>query len=533
MRKVMRWVAGIAWCHALCVVTPAGAGELLRPDQIHYVGAFRVPTEGVTLQGQWTDLFSWCKGVEAYYPDGDPGGGADGFPGSLFGIGHDWVTPMYEITIPAPVRSDNIDDLPVAQILQHPTGILGGLGSTDDLLKGIEYLPAQPGMTQPKLHVSFGKHYQYNRRTTHGWISLDLANPQPAGPWYVGTASQVDCLNTNEYVFAIPKDWADANVEGKRLACGRYREGQVATGPSIVAYAPWEQGNPPPANTELHADLLVHYKDLSLEDGIDDHCWADAWNGGAWLDNGEASAAIIVGERGQGNCWYGWQDGTTPEECATWPGGCEANGYGGSNRGYWADAFRTVALFYSPDDLARVAHGQLTTWDIQPYLVWDITPYMIEPESTYEIHTGGVAYDQEHGFLYITETYGDDARRKPVIHVFQVESALHGGGSNLQQDATTRTPPSGDSALQLPESFEVSVSMDRGRQVAAIHVTDPALSAPHRVTVHDIAGRLVQDLGSSTSDTVTWSTRDVSGGVYFVRVRAGDQVATRKVVVVD
>lgn len=537
MRKVMRWVMGIAWVHAFCQVAPAGADPAVHPEDLHYLGAFRMPTEGYVLQGQWTDMFSWCKGIEAYYPDGDPGGDADGFPGSLFGIGHDWVTPMYEITIPAPVNSKNLDDLPVAQVIQHPTGILGGLGSTDDLLKGIEYLPAQGSMTEGKLHVSFGKHYQYNRRTTHGWISLDLANPNPAGPWYVGTESQVSDLNTNEYIFTIPERWANEHVGGMRLACGRHREGQVATGPSIVAYAPWMDGNPPPPNTELTADLLVHYKDLSLEDGIDGHCWADSWDGAAWLDNGEKSAAIIVGERGFGNCWYGWRDGTTPEECATWPGGCEANGYGGSNRGYWADYFRTVILFYSPDDLARVAGHQMTTWDIQPYLVWDITPYMIEPESTYEIHTGGVAFDAEHGYLYVTEKYGDDGRRKPVIHVFSLAPALHTDEAVPQPDPTVLTPPTvdGSSAAQAPtvRSLEVAVSMDRGQRIAAIHVADPVPSSSHHVTVHDISGRLVDDLGSTTADTITWSTRDVRGGVYFVRVKGADQVATRKVVVVN
>ncbi len=530
MLKVMRWVAGVAWCHAMVLAAPAAAERLVREDDIEYLGAFRLPTEGETLEGQWTDLFSWCKGIEAYYPAGDPGGAADGFPGSLFGVGHDWVTPMYEISIPAPVRSVDIDDLPVAQIIQHPTRILGGLGSSDDLLKGIEYLPAQPGMSSAKLHISFGKHYQYNRRTTHGWINLDLSNPQPAGPWYVGTDDQVDCLNTNEYVFAIPEDWANEHVGGKRLACGRHREGQVATGPAIVAYGPWQDGNPPPAGTELTADLLVHYKDLDLEDGVDDHCWADAWNGAAWLDDGERSAAVIVGTRGFGDCWYGWADGTTPEECATWPGGCEANGYGGSNRGYYASYFRNLMLFYSPDDMARVMNGQLTTWDIQPYLAWDYTPYMIAPESTYEIHTGGVAYDAEHGYLYVTERYGDEGRRKPVIHVFSLNSR---NTISMQPDPTWKEAPSNGPDAAATRALEVAVSLDRGTRVAAIRMAGPSPSTPRRVTVHDIAGRLVQDLGTTTAETVTWSTRDVTGGVYFVRVADTDRVATRKVVVVD
>jgi len=276
----------------------------------------------------------------------------------------------------------------------------------------------------------------------------------------------------------------------------------------------------------------VHYKDLDLEDGVDDHCWADAWNGAAWLDNGEVSAAVIVGTRGYGDCWYGWADGTTPEECATWPGGCEANGYGGSNRGYYASYFRNVMLFYSPDDMARVMNQQLTTWDIQPYLVWDYTPYMIAPESTYEIHTGGVAFDAEHGYLFVTERYGDESRRKPVVHVFALD-VRHSNAEQPTADPTPLAPPSSDRGSDAARTLEVAVSLDRGTHVAAIRMAGPVPSAPRRVTVHDIAGRLVQDLGTTTAETMTWSTRDVVDGVYFVRVTDAERVATRKIVVVD
>jgi len=509
---------------------PAGAATF-QPEDFRYLGAFRFPSESWMVQGSQTDQFAWCKGIEAYYPGGDPSGPADGFPGSLYGVGHEWTTPMYEIAIPAPVIADDVGDLPVAGILQHPTLILEGVGYDEDLLKGIEYLPAMAGMTQPKLHISFGKHYQYNRRPTHGWLNLDLAGPQTAGPWFVGSASQVSDLNTNEYVFTIPADWAAAHAGGKRLACGRHREGQEATGPSIIAYAPWESGNPPPAQAQLAAKPLVLYRDLNLVDGLDEHCWADNWTGGAWLRSQQKMSVAIIGTKGYGDCWYGWQDGTTQTECESWPGGCEANGYGGSNRGFYASSFRTIVLLYDPDDLARVAHGTLTSWDIQPYLRMDITPYMIQPESTYEIQTGGVAYDEEHGYLYITERYADRTRMKPVIHVFAVRSERSLG--DVQQDATPRSVHDGPSAAApVPASLEVSIAMDRRSDVAAIRLAGPVASSPRRVTVHDIAGRLVDDLGASTSNSFEWSTRGVADGVYFVRVRAGADVATRKVVVV-
>ena len=508
-------VAGGAWA------------DTFQPENVRYLGAFRLPSEGWIVQGSWTDQLSWCKGIEAYYPDGDPGGDADGFPGSLFGVGHDWTTPMYEISIPAPVISDHLDDLPVATLLQGPATVLDGVGFTDDMLKGIEYLPTQPGMTEPKLHISFGKHYQYNRRPTHGWISLNLSNPQGAGPWYVGSAAQVSDLNTNEYVFAIPKDWADAHVGGKRLACGRHREGQVATGPSVIAYAPWESGNPPPADTQLAARPLVLYKDLSLEDGIDDHCWADNWTGGAWLQSEEKAAVIIVGTKGFGDCWYGWQDGTRQTDCEAWPGGCEANGYGGSNRGYYASSFKTMILFYDPDDLAAVSAGTLTSWDIQPYRRMDITPYMIQPESTYEVQTGGVAYDEGRGYLYITEKAGDVDHHKPIVHVFALDGTFVPPPGDDGQEHSSN----GDGKESSAPDLYASPNPFRGRTTLYLDGIGAAAAPgalPWHVTIYDVSGKMVRDLGLVGDALVSWDAGPNPAGLYFVRATRGDRTVAAK-----
>jgi hypothetical protein len=508
--------AGVAACGTARALAP------FQPEDFRYLGAFRLPTEGWEVQGSWTDQLSWCKGVEAYYPEGEPAGPADGFPGSLFGVGHEWTTPAFEISIPVPVISDDVDDLPVARLLQGPAPVLDGIGFDEDLLKGIEYLPAQPGMSVPKLHVSFGKHYQYNRRPTHGWIDLDLSNPHGAGPWFVGSESQVSDLNTNEYVFAIPEDWAAQHAGGKRLACGRHREGQVATGPSIIAYGPWQSGDPPDPLSELSARPLVLYKDLSLEDGIDGHCWADNWTGGAWLRSDEKTSVVLFGTRGFGECWYGWQDGMTPEECDSLPGGCEANGYGGSNRGYYASYFKTVMLFYDPEDLARVASGALPSWEIQPYRVWDVTPYMVLPESTYEIHTGGVAYDEARGYLFVTERYGDLERHKPIVHVFALGAWTAPPGG----------PPGGRSSTGGVGEVFASPNPFRGITTITLDAEAAARGTggggPWRVAIYDVTGKLVSDLGAVTDPLVAWDAGRVPAGLYFVRATRGGGASAAK-----
>lgn len=394
------------------------ATRQLRADDFLYAGAFLLP-EG--------DDFTYSSGVKAYRPDGDPAGPPDGFPGSLYGVSHDWRTEAFEVDIPRPAHAARIEDLPVARLLQAPADVRGSVALEGDDLKGLEFLPRQPGQASAKLHVTFGQHYQYDRRPTHGWIDPDLSRPNPAGPWFVGTASQVSDLNTNEYIFTIPEAWANAHVQGARLASGRHREGQEASGPSIIAYAPWLHGDPPPPGATLGATPLVLYDRLSQTNALRDHCEADNWTGGAWVDRSVASAVLIVGTKGQGRCWYGWRDGMTPDRCETLPGGCEANGHGGADRGYFAESFRTVALFYDPADLARVAAGALPSHEPQPYLVWDITSFMAQPRGTYEIETGGVAYDARLGYLFLTERYGYADQWRPVVHVWRVAPFVRNG----------------------------------------------------------------------------------------------------------
>ncbi|MFN8179589.1 MAG: T9SS type A sorting domain-containing protein [bacterium] len=519
---------------AFLISGPVGAAGLFQAEDFQYLGAFRTPVSMQNILGSTTDALSYCKGTDAYYPDGDPQGPDDGFPGSLFGVGHAWTTPMFEISIPAPVNSKRVSDLPVATLLQAPANVANPIYIAGDGLKGIEYLPAQAGMSGAKLHITVGQHYQYDPRPTHGWMDLDLSNPHTVGAWYIGTESQVSCLNTNEYVVTIPKDWADENVGGMRLACGRYREGQVATGPTLVAYAPWLQGNPPPPNTHLSFLPLIHYRNLDPTHGLEGFCNADNWTGAAWLYNEDKASVAIVGTKGFGDCWYGWQDGMRPEICATWPGGCEANGYGGSNRGYYASSFRTVILLYDPHDLARVARAETSAWTPQPYLMFDITPYMIRPETTYEIGTGGVAYDDVRGYLYVTERGGDVATEKNIVHVFKIAPAAHGvnpgNGDPNPRDlhgSSSTLPPNGVAGLS------VRVTVDRRVGIADIQMASPAIVEARHVMILDVQGRLVRDLGETTAERVAWPTRGIANGVYFARVESKSGAATGKIVVVQ
>jgi len=61
------------------LATPCLAG-LIQPSDLVYKGAFRLP------EGSNGSNWEWSGGGMTYYPEGDPTGPSDGYPGSIFGI---------------------------------------------------------------------------------------------------------------------------------------------------------------------------------------------------------------------------------------------------------------------------------------------------------------------------------------------------------------------------------------------------------------------------------------------------------------
>ena len=133
--------------------------QRIQPGDLVYQGAFRLPERAAGA----SNAESWEYGGQAlaYCADGDPGGDADGYPGSLFGTGHDLSNYVSEISIPAPSTSRDLEQLNVATTLQQFHDIRGGLfDSLDEMPRvGLEYLPAQQGQTSPKLYMAWGQHH--------------------------------------------------------------------------------------------------------------------------------------------------------------------------------------------------------------------------------------------------------------------------------------------------------------------------------------------------------------------------------------
>lgn len=392
--------------------TTSPATDLIQPADLVYQGAFRLP------DGPENIGWEWSGAAMAYYPNGDPDGPADGFPGSIFGTGHNWNQWVSEISIPVPVNSPgkNVNNLPTATTLQDFHNIRGDLFSEFEIPRaGLAYLPAQGAQTTGKLYFGWAGHAPGNDADTgptHGWSELDLSRSQSAGVWRIGGYPK---YVTADYMFPIPPAWADAYTPDTYLATGRYRDGgQAAEGPALFAIGPWNQGNPPPSGATLPATPLLLYESVYEENphALNDYHHSDEWSGGVWLTTGDKSAVIFVGTKGTGDCWYGCADGTVWPDEPPFPPDCP-------ERGWWSTGFEGQILFYDPADLAAVAEGEMETWEPQPYAVLNIDEYLYHVESTRQKHHAGAAgFDRERGLLYVFEPLVDGDRS--LVHVWRV-----------------------------------------------------------------------------------------------------------------
>jgi hypothetical protein len=199
--------------------------------------------------------------------------------------------------------------------------------------------------------------------------------------------------------------------------------------------------------------LLLYEKSSNtpnIERCLNGYQHPDEWEGGAWITtNAGKSAVLFAGTKGTGaKYWYGYINPAGPQYpcvdaalvgeftvCRLADGRpCptqdlkECPGHT-SERGWWSTRFDAQFIFYDPVDLARVATGQMQSWEPQPYASLNIDEHLflnpagIDPNALgtgaqrrYRI--GDVTYDRNNDLLYVLELFADGA--KPVVHVWRV-----------------------------------------------------------------------------------------------------------------
>ncbi len=463
----MKTFTGIMFVIILAASALPCLAQRIQPGDLVYRGAFRLP------EGSNGSNWEYSGYAMTHYPGGDPQGPDDGYPGSLFAIGHDHHQMVSEINIPVPVISQNkdVNELNTAATLRGFHDITGGMfGYLEVPRAGLEYLPAQGSQATGKLHFCWGQHFQ-DFQASHGWCELDLSNPLTAGPWHFGGYTN---YATNDYLFEIPQEWADSNTPGLRLATGRFRDGHWSgLGPALFAYGPWNEGNPPaPDATLINITPLLLYG--TQEAGIPEIASsssmrmntfkeADEWSGGAWLTAGSKSAVILAGTKATGNNWYGFANGvvwpTDVDESTVYP---EVPPWPYDDRGWWSEGINSQIIFYDTEELAAVARGTMQPYEPQPYASMDLDQYLFDPgfdlERAKRYLLGAVAFDRARGYLYIIERRADG--EKGLVHVWSVSGAA---GENPSPDIRAN---GSDGPITVSPSSPVSLtgSLDSGGQ---------------------------------------------------------------------
>ena len=439
--------------------TPSAA-NLVQPTDLTYLGAFRLPGGDERPQ-----TFAYGGNAMTFNPDGDPTN-SDPYPGSLFITGHDRIAygdlpdgdQVAEVSIPAPAVAAKVADLPQASFIQGFHDVTAGYFTDLEEIPriGMQYL--NHSATGPLIHLCWGQHLQ-EQAPSHAWFSPQLDKPNLKGVWYIGNQ---DPYSTNGYMFDIPTAWADAHAQGRYLATGRFRDGGMGgMGPALFAYRPWQSdGSPPASGTHLAATTLLLYESSYNTEEItrclQGYQHADEWEGGAWITTPSGKEAVLfVGTKSNGSkYWYGYINPEGPDKpcveeamnedfptCRLADGsrcppedlkGC-CDGEAGtcvSDRGWWSTHFDAQFIFYNPDDLAKVAAGEIESWVPQPYASLDIDDhlYMDPPDEDRielgwgdqrRMRIGAAAYDRANGLLYVLELFADGA--KPVVHVWRVQ----------------------------------------------------------------------------------------------------------------
>jgi len=398
-----------------------------------------------------------------FNPRGDAAGPGDGYPGSLFIMGHDRLpygelpdgNQVAEVSIPAPALAASVGALPQAQFLQGFSNVAAGWFTNLDELPRTAMLYLRVPAIGPRVHLAWGQHLQpYPADASHAWFSPNLSAPNLCGPWFIGNES---IYSVNGYLLEIPISWAARYTQGRTIGTGRYKDGGWSgMGPALFAYQPWVNmsGTPATAGTHLADTVLLHYESSenteSIERCLNGYQHPDEWEGAAWVTTPSGKSAVLfAGTKSTGDkYWYGYANpagaqypcvagefvGEFPV-CRLADGSpCPAQDLiecAGHNdyRGWWTTRWTAQFLFYDPADLAKVATGQWAPWQPQPYAVLDIdstlflNPAGVETDmlgsgAQRRYRIGEMAYDRDNGLLYVLELFADGT--KPVVHVWRV-----------------------------------------------------------------------------------------------------------------
>ncbi len=429
VKYILLFLAGVACSQSV------DTSRVLTPSDLTYEGAFRLPTARAgSVEG-----FNYTIGALTYTPHGDSL--EDGYPGALVIAGHTREHMTARISIPAPVPSRVLGELPRAIVLdsfrmfgtfppqQQRLMALEEIGDTTYVTMTDGYLP-----TNEQLPIM-----------SWGPRSLESYGPMR---WVGG--DRIHCFG--DYMFQLPKWWSDRYAPGRFLAMGRHRYGDLCgQGPAVYAMNP--HADTTAGLSTVPMLRYLQYSNVAGEGGLPNYSrGGDYYAAAAFLESGRKSAVLFTGRKGLGGGWYGTR--------------CSEQGF------HDTLGYRPQFLFYDPEQLGKVARGDTAAYAPLPYASVDLNEQVI-PSNTLpcnQFYLHALGYDRARNILYGLQKNPGDAQ---VVHVWKVKAYAAPDTSPLPPPAACRpdtvrvtvrdtvrlrdTVRVLDTLYRVPRSFEIRV----------------------------------------------------------------------------
>lgn len=385
-----------------------------------YLGAFRVPNE---WNGSDVTTLNYGGNALGFNPD-------RGGSGSLFISCFSPGNLVSEISIPTPVRSTNVADLPTASTLQPcQDSTAGGTVSTggDSTMIG--------GLLVYNHQLYTTKYVYYDATSSQTNAFYRKANTNLAQANAVGAARVEAGLNegfVDGAMSPIPAKWQSA-LHGT-VAVGNNSLSiitRTSWGPAAFGWNPASFVN---ATTPSPATPLVYYSDahptLGTWNGPTPNFTSSWWNmagtngyPGMVIPEGYSSV-LYFGAQGMGPFCYG--EGTADPALAghsTPDGSVWCYDPVNDSKGTHGYPYRYQVMAYDLSDLAEVAAGKKLPYDVVPYDVWPLTAGYPAMDGKTNQMAGGAVFDPVSRRIYFSAPGSDRLAQyssMPLVHVWQL-----------------------------------------------------------------------------------------------------------------
>ncbi len=411
----------------------ANSTERLQPTDLVYQGAFRLP-----------ESFNWGALGLSYYPAGNAGAGSllvTGFQSisspdhpfeSCWNSEWDCYAWYGQVSLPAPVVDSDWENLPEAVLLStlinFDQGRVSNFTRENVFVSDIEYVPRCGTQTGDKIYGAAEFWYPEGDFGEDTFPTIWMANldgSQAHGLFHVGPeATPFHGRKTGSYLFTAPQWYADHYLDGRTLVTGRSRgtpaESQPVTthggsqGPTLFAFHAFDTDTP---TGNLNALPLLYYRvkfpgcagpniSPTAECDYPDFTMCDNWTGGAFVDDGQRRAIMLLGYKGLGsNCYGGAACG---DPC---------NAY----QGYHCHPYERQVIFYDIHELGAIARTERDPWSVLPYTIWRPDEFYLQGNPCW--NAGGMVFDSRSGRLFMVERgLGEGESNAVVVHVWTLQS---------------------------------------------------------------------------------------------------------------